>query len=181
MKRFVFLLITLCLLVPSLEFGTAETLTATRAVAGFPVAGVGLGGSVKAAYGSYLITATVEDGDKFELCKIPRGATVVGGVFYASDIDATTGTAALDIDIGWATSGSLGNSPAGFLNAGTLSGDAVTGYKPETGTILPFGGILLVHGSYKFNQETKIQAEVNTAPATFATGTIGVVVYYMMD
>jgi len=176
-----FIFLILCIFAPNQSFATPETLTSTRANAGFPVAGVGHGGSLKTAYGTYTVPAAVEDGDIFELCRIPAGAIVVGGRFYADDLDATSGTAALDIDIGWAANGSDAADPDGLLNAGTLSGDAVTGVKPEAGTSMPFGGVLLTAGKKEFAKETVIQAEVNTAAATFTPGIIGVIVNYLMD
>ena len=142
MKIFKLMIVALILLiVPSLAFGTAETLVGTRASAGIATAGVGIGGSCKVAYGTYTVAAAVEDGDIFQLCKIPRGAIVIGGRFYADDLD--TGAEALDMDVGWAANGSDAADPDGLLNAGTLTGDAVTGVKPETGTSMPFGGVLI--------------------------------------
>ena len=154
----------------------SETITGTRAASDFPAfhppAGSGL---VCAAYGSYAIAANVTDGDIWKLCKLPAGATVLGGAFWASDMD--TGTEALDIDVGWAANGAESASAAGFVNSGVLSGDGITdlmaagtNYRP-----FPMGG-----GPVTFTAETIVQAEANTAAATFAAGTIYVVVYYMV-
>jgi len=181
MKKFITLILALCLILPSIAFATAETLVSTRGTAGYPVFGRGQAGDLKMAYGNYNIIAAVEDGDIFQMCRIPPGATVVGGIFYASDLDATTGTAALDMDVGWAANGTEAASASGLLNAGTLSGDAVTGYKPETGTLLPLAGGIMTNTPITFTEETVIQVEANTAAATWANGYIGVVVYYTMD
>lgn len=157
----------------------AETLTADRAKDKFPVAAHGDAMTLKVATGKYDVAANVEDGDIFELCKLPKDAVVVGGVFYADDLD--TGTETLDLDIGWAANGSDAADPDGFGNYGVLTGDAVTGVKPETGTLLPLAGVLITGGPKKFAAETTIQAEANAAAATFAAGTISVVVYYFID
>jgi len=175
------MIIATLMLFPSLVFATAETLVGTRGVAGFPVYGQGQAGNMKVAYGTYDVAAAVEDGDIFQLCRIPPNATVIGGRFYADDLDVTVGTAALDMDIGWAANGVDAADADGLLNAGTLSGDAVTGVKPETGTSMPLGGVLITSGKKTFSEETVIQAEVNTAAASFTTGTIGVVIHYTMD
>ena len=182
MKIFRFIVIALMLLImPSLAFGTAETLIGTQAGSGYPTAGMGHGGSEKVAYGTYAVTANVEDGDIFQLCKVPRGATILGGRFYAHDLDLGTTAETLDMDVGWAANGSDAADPNGLLDGGTLTGDAVTGVKPETGTSMPFGGVLITSGKKVFARETVIQVEVNTAAETFTVGTIGIVVRYTMD
>jgi hypothetical protein len=187
MRKFKFMsvvflaLAMIALTLPSMVFATAETLIGTRGAAGFPVYGKGQAGNLKTAYGTYAITAAVEDGDIFQLCRVPAGATVIGGRFYAGDIDATTETAALDMDVGWASNGSDAADPDGLLDGGTLTGDAVVGVKPETGTSMPFGGVLITSGKQAFAAETVIQVEVNTAAASFAAGSIGVIVHYSMD
>ena len=171
----------ICLLFVLVVFGSsfATTETTTRALNGFPVAGNGVYGNLKTAYGQFTVVAAPKDGDIFEMCRIPANATVVGGTFYAYDLDA--GSEAIDMDIGWAANGAESADPDGFLNAGTLTGDAITGYKPETGTIMPFGGVLLSSGFHKFTRETLVQIEVNTAANSFSTGVIGVIVHYLMD
>jgi hypothetical protein len=158
----------------------AETLTATRAAAGFPVAQPALAGVLCCATGTYEIAANVEDGDIFEMCKIPSGAVVVDGVMYAEDLD-TNATETLDMDIGWAANGNEAADPDGLGNFGVLTGDAVTGYLPGGGIRLPLAGTLLTGGPQTFTAETTIQVEANAAAATGGTGTLTVVVYYIMD
>ena len=128
------------------------------------------------AYGIYTIAAVVEDGDIFEMCKLPAGAVVVDGVFYGDDID--TGTEALDMDIGWAANGTDAADPDGFGNLGLLSGDAVTDIKPEASLWYPLGGVLRTAGPKTFSAETTIQVEANTASNAGHTGVITVVIYY---
>lgn len=163
----------------------AETLTATRAADGFPVAGVGDGGSLKVAYGTYAVASTVEDGDIFEMCKIPAGATIVGGYFRGHDMD--TGTEALDMDCGWAANGGAGTydsaDPDGLANLGTLTGDAFAAGNLAIAAayLYPFNGILNTGVFPTFTRETMLQIEVNTAPDTFSAGSISLVVFYTMD
>lgn len=158
----------------------AETLTATRAAAGFPVAGEGLSAGLQVATGTYELAANVEDGDIFEMCKIPANAVVVMGWMYGDDLD-TNATETLDMDIGWAANGSDAADPDGFGNLGVLTGDAVAGIKPEVGLQYNFGGVLLTGGPKKFAAETTIQVEANAAAATGGTGTLTVVVLYFID
>ena len=107
----------------------AETLTATRAAATFPVFRSHESGSLCVAYGTYEIAANVEDGDIFEMCKIPGGSTVLDGVIYGDDLD-TDATETLDLDVGWAANGVETADPDGFGNLGVITGDAVAGVKP---------------------------------------------------
>lgn len=156
---------------------TAETLTAARGKASFPKVGKGEAGNVKFAYGTYEIAANVEDGDIFEMCRLPAGAVVIDGFVRADDMD--TGIEALDMDIGWASNGTDAADPDGFGNLGVWSGDAVTDHKPEVCIHYPFNGVLK-DGPKTFAAETVIQVEANAAAATFAAGTLYVGVYYIM-
>jgi hypothetical protein len=158
----------------------AETLTATRALAGFPVGGVGPATALHVATGTYEIAANVEDGDIFEMCKLPANAVVVGGMIYGDDLD-TNATETLDMDIGWAANGTEAADPDGFGNLGVWTGDAITGWKVVAGTMYPLQGVLLSTGPQKFSAETTIQVEANAAAATGGTGTLTVVVYYFVD
>jgi len=154
----------------------AETLTATRAAATFPVYTPQGAGAVGFAYGTYEIGAAVEDGDIFQMCRVPAGATVIDGFVRADDID--TGTEALDMDIGWAANGTEAADPDGLGNLGVWTGDAVAGIKPETCVYFPFNG-LLKDGPVTFTDETIIQLEANTASNAGHTGTVYVGVFYI--
>lgn len=156
---------------------TAETLTADRAAATFPTFKALGAGILCAAYGTYELAANVEDGDIFEMCKLPKGAVVLGGHVYADDLD--TGTETLDMDVGWAANGTDAADPDGLGNFGVWTGDAVAGVKPEVGISMPLGGVLLTAGPKAFAAETTIQVEANAAAATGGTGTLTVVVYYV--
>lgn len=162
----------------------AETLTGTRAQKGIPVAGVGDGGSLKVAYGSYDVAANVEDGDIFEMCRVPAGATILGGWFRGDDLD--TGTEALDMDLGWAANGGSGTydtaDPDGLANLGVLTGDAfAAGNCANVASYnYPLNGLLNTGVFPTFTRETIIQVEANAAANVFAAGTISIVVFYTM-
>lgn len=149
------------------------TLTSTRAAAGFQSAG----GEFRVAWGTYDLAANPTAGDIIQLCKVPAGATVVGGYFAAEDLDSNA-TEEIDLDVGWAANGTEAADPDGFGNFGVLTGDAVTGYKPEAGTLMPLGGKLITDGPVTFSEETTIEVDVNVDAATFAAGRVTVVVYY---
>jgi len=164
---------------------TAETLTATRGRKGFPVAGEGDGGSLKVARGSYDVAANVEDGDIFEMCRLPAGATIVGGWFRGDDLD--TGAEALDMDLGWAANGGSGTYDSadadGLGNLGVLTGDvfAAGNVANVVSYNYPLNGLLNTGVFPTFTKETVIQIEANAAATTFAAGTISLVIFYTMD
>lgn len=163
---------------------TAETLTSTRAADTFPVYKGQGAGALCAAYGTYEIAANVEDGDIFEMCKLPAGAVVLGGWFYGDDLD--TGTESLDMDVGWAANGGSGTydsaDPDGFGNFGVLTGDvfAAGNVANVAGLSYPFAGHFLNGDLPTFTKETTVQVEANAAAATFAAGAISVVVFYVV-
>jgi hypothetical protein len=152
------------------------TVTAAQAAPGFPVHGHGFGGSAKVAWGTYNIGAATADGDIIELCRVPAGATVIGGWLIGQDID--TGTETWDADFGWAANGDEVGVPDGFGNFGVISGDAVDGN--EAGIFRILGGVLRSAGPKTFNAETKLQLEVNAAANAGGTGRITVLVLYVM-
>lgn len=158
------------------------TTTATRAAATFPVYKPQGGGTPGRAYGIMALTANPSAADIIQLCRLPAGAVVTGGFLRMTDMD-TNGAPTLDIDIGWAANGGTGTFDAvdadGFGNFGVSNGTAVANYLAEGGTLVPLNGVLGVNGVVTFTRETIIQATVNAVAATFAAGTITVVVDYL--
>lgn len=147
------------------------------------------------AVGEISVNANPADGGIYTLCTIPEGALVIAAEFWVSDID--TGTEALDIDFGWASNGGASETytahdgttytnafgtadPDGFVNVGTLTGDAFTSAQPNTasGTYVKSG---IFTGGYKYaSRETTVQAEANTAANSFTAGTISCRVEYVI-
>lgn len=162
----------------------AETLTSTQAADSAPVYKTG-GNTVQAAWGTYTIGAVVEDGDIFEMCKVPGGARLIGGFFYGADID--TGTETLDMDIGWAANGGSGTydtaDPDGLGNLGVLTGDAFAAgnLSNVAGLLYPLLGLFTTGVLPYFTRETMIQVEANAASHAGHTGTISLVVLYIID
>ncbi len=156
----------------------AETLTADKAQPGVPVTGEGHANSVKCAYGTFAVAANVEDGDIFEMCKVPAGARIVGGYMMAEDLD--TGAETIDLDLGWAANGTDAADPDGLGNFGVLTGD-VSVHMAVAGVYMPLQGLLQTGGPKKLSAETTIQVEANAVAATFAAGQLSVVIYYILD
>ena len=155
------------------------TSTATRAAATFPVFKPVGAGVLCAAYGQLEVIANPSANDVFELCRIPKGAVVVGGWIRSDDLD-TNATETLDLDVGWAANGTDAADPDGFGNLGVMGTDTVAGIKPEAGYNFPFGGVLITDGPKAFAAETVVTVTVVAAAATFAAGTLSVVVNYVV-
>lgn len=178
MKRF-FLIIAMLFVMPGLAWGTAETLTSTHGSSTFPVYGSGMAGTVKVAYGTYDIAAVVEAGDIFEMCRIPAGATVIGGWFTGDDID--TGTETLELDVGWAANGVESLDADGFGDLGVITGDAITDLKAAASIYYPLQKTIFTDGPKSFSAETVIQITAVAASHGGHTGTISLVILYTMD
>lgn len=156
------------------------TYTADQAASAAPASGHGFGGNMKVAVGTLELGTALAADDVLKFCKVPANAVVVGGYLMGDDLD-TNATETLDIDIGWAANGTEAADPDGFGNFGVITGDAVTGLKPETAIYLPLLGKLATDGPQKFSAETTIQGDVNAAAATGGTGTLTLVVQYFID
>jgi hypothetical protein len=155
------------------------TLTAARARSTFPVAGHGMGGNLKVAWGTYTLAANPTAADIIEFCRVPAYATVLGGYLMGADID--TGTEAFDMDIGWAANGTEAADPDGFGNFGVISGDTITELIPVAGIYRPLQGVLLTAGPQTFSAETVIQGVVNAPANAGGTGVLTVVVFYTLE
>ncbi len=154
------------------------TLTGPRAAANFPVPGLPEQGALGVAFGYYNVATAPSAADIIEMCKLPAGATVIGGYVQASDLD-TNATETLDLDCGWAANGTDAADPDGFGNFGVLSGDAVAEFRPVAGIYLPFTNIVQDVAFKTFAAETKVIVTVTAAAATLTAGYLKVVVFYV--
>lgn len=152
------------------------TFTATRAASTFPVTAI-TGGVMNVAWGTIEVAANPVAADVYEMCRLPPGAVVVGGYIYSDDLD-TNATETLDLDIGWLANGTEAADPDGFGNLGVLGTDTVAGIKPESGYQYPFGGKLITDGPQSFTAETVVAVTCVATAATFAAGTLSLVVHY---
>lgn len=149
------------------------TITGTRAAASFPAFKAMGAGVLCAAYGSYDFSAEQAAADVWIACKVPPGAVILGGFLRMEDMD-TDATETIDVDVGTSA------DTDAFGNFGVQTGDAVVGYLPEGGVLLP------LHGTLKdgpvvcsATQETAIQVTFVDDAATFTAGTATLVVHYV--
>jgi hypothetical protein len=129
------------------------------------------------AWGTIEVAANPVAADVYEMCRLPRGAVVVGGYIYSDDLD-TNVAETLDLDVGWLDNGTEAADPDGFGNLGVQGTDTVAGIKPEAGYQYPFGGKLITDGPQSFSAETVIAVTCVATAATFAAGTLSVGVNY---
>ena len=153
------------------------TLISSRAASTVaPFTGLGAGNAC-VAYGHYDLAANPTAADIIQLCRLPKGAVVLGGWVSIEDID-TNATEEVDIDLGFAGNGVDTADPDAFGNFDVLTGDAVAGYTIVAGSHLPLRGVL-TNGPLTLGAETIVQAVVNVDSATFTAGTIFVVIFYV--
>lgn len=150
---------------------TLVNVTNNRAASTFPAYTGSGAGALCVAYGSYDFAVNPTIADVVEFCRLPRGAVVLGGWLRIEDID-TNAAETFDMDIGTAA------DPDAFGNFGVRTGDAVTDYLPEGGTLLPLHGTLK-DGPVSITAETVVIGTIVAAAATFAAGTATVVVHYV--
>jgi hypothetical protein len=155
------------------------TFTATRAAATFPVAKFAGAGVLQTAYGTIEVAANPVAADVYEMCRLPAGAVVVSGRIYSDDLD-TNATETLDLDVGWLANGSEAADPDGLGNFGAITVDTVAGAKIEAGYNYALGGKLITDGPQAFTAETVIAVTCVATAATFAAGTLSVVVNYIV-
>lgn len=153
------------------------TFTAARAATNFPIAKPAVGGVLCVAQGSIAVAVNPVALDIYELCRVPAGAVVVGGMLYSGDLD-TNATETLNLSLGWEANGVEALNTTGLGNFGVMGTDTVAGIKSEVGYQFPFGGVLISGGPQPFSKETVIAAFCIATAATFAAGTLSCVVYY---
>lgn len=153
------------------------TTTNARAAASFP-AHTGGPGRLLAAWGTQAWAAEQAAADIWVACKVPAGATVLGGYLMCSDMDSN-GTETIDIDVGYAANGAVVADPDAFGNFGVLTGDAVAELLPEGGQHLVFHGALATGGPITFTRDTDITVTFVDDAATFAAGQTTLVVHYV--
>lgn len=140
------------------------TVTSDRAGAGFPVF-VGDTNALCVAYGSYNITSDPATGTIIEFCKLPKGATVVGGFLELEKALDSGGSETFELDIGWS------GSTTALLNSGVITTTLRHNFTATNAT----------DGFHQLTEDTTIIGTV-VSPATFPDGGgfANVCVHYVM-
>lgn len=167
--------------------------TATRANPRAPSAAAGWAQDLKRAWGTIEITAGPITNDTYVMCRLPKGAMIVGGWLQGDKIDsAGSGSACLTINIGVdaaiTTAGGTAVTTASTSNAlasaWALGPDtaAVTGYKNDSAVRnLPLGSLLLTDGPLLVGDECNVIVKATNTVCGFTTGTLTLLVDYYMS
>lgn len=150
------------------------TTTGSRAGTTFPSTQP-YSGAPAVAWGSASVASAPSVNDKFELCKIPYGAVVVGGSLYSSDMD-TNGTPLLTGDIGYKLDDGT------FVEAALGTGYALgVGGGNQTVKVAgaAFAGLAQI-GTTTTVKGVTVYVRVTAAAATFAAGVVSAAIYYTM-
>ncbi len=171
------------------------TLFSSRGGSTRPSAAAGWASDLKRAWGSYEWGAVTSPtiADTIVMCKLPKGAVIVGGYLQGDKIDsAVAGSNLLSINIGLdkavvlqsgttVTAASTSNALAAAWALGGGDTAAVTGYKPDTEVRnLPLGGLLLTEGPLLCTDETNAVVVVRASTLALTTGTLTLMVDYYM-
>jgi hypothetical protein len=165
------------------------------AKAGTTVAAQGSGwaGVTQRAWGLYEHAVSPAAADTVVMCKLPKGALIVGGAVKGDKLDSSgSGSSLASINIGLdaavttpdGTSVSTASTSNCLLAALNLGPDAaaVTGYKPEAGVRnVPLGGLLLTHGPLRTSAECHAYVTWTASALAFATGTMLLEIDYIVD
>ena len=166
--------------------------TATRAGTNFVPVTLGWAQDLKRAWGTIEVTSNPTIGDTFVMCKLPKGALIMGGALKGDKLDSTgSGSALMSVNIGLdkavtcadGTTVTSASTSTALGSAWSLGPDAaaVTGYKPETGVRnVPLGGLILTNGPLLTSDDCNAYVIVNASALAFTTGTLTLEVDYYM-
>lgn len=129
-----------------------------------PIRGAGSSSQQINAYAEYTLTAWATN-DYVEMVRVPAGAIITGVTVYSDDIDSN-GSPTATISVGDASSATRFVSASTIPQAGGFTNTLASG----TGAIF-----------YKYTSEGVIRCTASTGSATFAAGTIKLLVTYLFD
>lgn len=168
--------------------------TAARAGASKPSVAAGWSLDVKRAWGTieYGATAAPAAADTFVMCKLPKGALIVGGYLQGDKLDSNgTGSSLLSINIGIdkAITTATGTAVTAASTSNCLASNwvlgsdavAISGYQRADGVRnTPLGGLLLTDGPLLVSDEANAYITINASALAVTTGTLTLMVDYYM-
>lgn len=154
------------------------TFRSDTASANAPASGHGFAGSKKTGYGMYHFTAAgPAAADSIVMCRVPKGAVILGGRFRGSLMESSTSGATLDMDIG-IISGDTDTDA--FGNLGVVVGAAKAGIQVESGYNYPFGGVLFSGGPLTLTSESEVGLTVVASATNYQSGWLSLEVDYVL-
>lgn len=164
----------------------------TRALATRQAAAAGWSQNLKSAWGTYEIASIAATGEIYQLCKLPKGAAVVGGYLFGDKLDSIgTGSSLCSVNIGVnqniitiadnTTVTSASTSTALGASFALGSDAAAQVWKPESGVRnVPLGGLLLTNGPFVMQDDGAAYVTITSSILALTTGTLGLRVDYYM-
>lgn len=166
------------------------TYTATRAGAGKQPAASGWSQAVQTAWGTIEVSSNPAPADIFVMCKLPKGAVVLGGRALGERLGSGTSAGSISYTFNVGVDGTFkvpdGTSygAATASNAlGTFTGvdyAAVTGLRFESGLHMQLGGLLYTQGPFTLSEDQNAIITFQTSTTSFITGTLSLEVDYYM-
>lgn len=164
--------------------------TATRGAATRASAAAGLASSKITAWGTIEVTTIPVAADIYQMCKLPKGAVILGGRLLGNQLGSGTsfGSTCLTLNIGVDCAITLPNgtavttaSTSTALGVLTPEGTAQP-WKTEVGYNQPLGGLLISDGPFTLGDNATVQMAVATVvgAGSFTTGTLTLEVDYYM-
>ncbi len=164
--------------------------TASRGAATRQPAAEGSAQSKHTAWGTIEVTILPVAADIYQMCKLPKGAVLLGGRLLGNNLGSGTsfGSSSLTLNIGVDCAVTLPNgttvstaSTSTALGVLTPEGTAQP-WKTETGYNQPLGGLLITDGPFTLSDNATAQMAVATviASGSFTTGTLTLEVDYYM-
>ena len=154
------------------------TFRSDNAGANVAAPGHGFGGNKKTGYGTYHFTsAGPAAADSVVMCRLPKGAVILGGRFRGGLMESSTSGASLDMDIG-IISGDTDTDA--FGNLGVVVGAAKTGIQVESGYNYPFGGVLFSGGPLTLTKESEIGLTVVASATNYQSAWLSLEVDYIL-
>ncbi len=137
------------------------TFTATAARTGASAYGHGLASNGKTVYSEYTLTAALALNDVIQMQRVPKGAKIMDVTLHADDIDGGT-TSVLAVGDG----GDIDR----FITGSTIgqAGGTTTAIVRSTGV------------GYEYTVEDTIDVTCTTAPTSGTTGTLKLIVRYLV-
>lgn len=165
--------------------------TATRALASKPTPSLGWQNCKFSTFETYEVATAPAANDTLVLCKLPKGALIIGGQLITERLASGTsaGSASLGVNIGVDvkvyTQGGTSVATTSTSNClgtfGPLDYAAVTGIKPESGVNMPLGGLLYSDGPLRLSDNGNVYVTFSSSATSFVTGQLTLRVDYVIN
>ena len=159
--------------------------------AGKPTPSSGWANQLQTAWATYEVATAPAANDTLVMCKLPKGAMIVGGRLITERLASGTsaGSASLGVNIGVDmkvyTNAGVSVATTSTSNClgtfGPLDYAAVTGVKPESGVNMPLGGLLYSEGPLRLSDNGNAYITFSSSATSFVTGQLTLEVDFVVS